>query len=250
MQDLTNNVALITGGGTGIGRATALLLASQGAHIAVNFSQSENEAQQTVVEIQELGRRAIAIRADVSDETAVAKMIQQIGEEFGRLDILVNNAATTEMVPYTDLDKMTAELWDRIMAVNVKGTFFCCRDAMPWLKADGGGQIVNVSSIAGLTGLGSSIAYAASKAAVINMTKALAVSQAPEVRVNAVAPGVVETRWVKGWEKFTDPHRERTPMQRHAQPEDIATTILGLVVNPFITGQTITIDGGRTLGMT
>lgn len=250
MQDITKNVALITGGGTGIGRATALLLASQGANIAVNFNRSENEAQQTVVEIQELGRRAVAIRADVSDEVAVGKMIQQVGEEFGRLDVLVNNAATTEMVPYTDLDKMTAELWDRIMAVNVKGTFFCCRDAMPWLRANGDGQIVNVSSIAGLTGLGSSIAYAASKAAVINMTRALAASQAPDVRVNAVAPGVVETRWVQGWEKYTDPHRERTPMKRHAQPDDIATTILGLVLNPFITGQTITIDGGRTLGAT
>ena len=250
MQDITNNVALITGGGTGIGRATALLLASHGADIAVNFSRSENEAHQTVVEIQELGRRAVAVQADVSDETAVGKMIRQVGDEFGRLDILVNNAAITQMVPYTDLDQMTAELWDRIMAVNVKGAFFCCRDAMPLLKADGGGQIINVSSIAGLTGLGSSIAYAASKAALINMTRALAASQAPSVRVNAVAPGVVETRWVRGWEKYTDPHRERTPMKRHAQPADIATTIFGLVINPYITGQVISIDGGRTLGVT
>jgi 3-oxoacyl-[acyl-carrier protein] reductase len=248
MQDITNNVALITGGGTGIGRATGLLLASQGVDIAINYSRSENEAQQTAVEVEELGRRAVVIQADVSDEAAVAKMMDQVREAFGRLDILVNNAATTQMVAYTDLDKLTSEIWDRILAVNVKGTFYCCRDAMPLLRADGGGQIINVSSIAGQTGQGSSIAYAASKAAVINMTKALAVSHAPEVRVNAVAPGVVETRWVQGWEKYTDPHRQRTPLQRHAQPEDVATTIFGLVINPFITGQTITIDGGRTLG--
>ena len=250
MQDLTNKVALVTGGGTGIGRATALLLASHGVDVAVNYSRSENDAEQTAVEVRELGRRAIAVQADVSDQAAVAAMVSTVGKEFSRLDILVNNAATTEMVPYTELDKMSDEIWDRILAVNVKGTFWCCRDAMPLLKADGGGQIVNVSSIAGITGLGSSIAYAASKAAVINMTRAFAASHAPDVRANAVAPGVVETRWVKGWEKFTDPHRDKTPMKRHAQPEDIATTIFGLVMNPFITGQTITIDGGRTIGAT
>ena len=250
MAELNNKVALITGGGTGIGRATALLLASHDVDVAVNYSRSQSEAEQTVVEVEEIGRRSMTVKADISDQAAVAEMIDVVRKEFGRLDILVNNAAITEMVPYTELDKLTEEIWDRIFAVNVKGTFWCCRDAMPLLKVDGGGQIVNVSSIAGITGLGSSIAYAASKAAVINMTRAFAASHAPEVRANAVAPGVVETRWVAGWEQYTDPHREKTPLRRHAQPEDIATTILGLVMNPFITGQTITIDGGRTIGMT
>ncbi len=249
MTDLTDKVALITGGGTGIGRATALLLAREGAHVAVNFSRSEADAERTVEDIVAAGRRGCAIRADVAVEKDVSAMVGEAVDRLGRLDILVNNAATTQMVPLTDLEGMTSDLWDKIMAVNVKGTFYCCREALAELRKQGG-CIVNVSSIAGITGQGSSIAYSASKAAVINMTKALAISQAPEVRVNAVAPGVVETRWIKGWEQFTDPHRERTPLQRHATPEDVATTIYGLVINPFVTGQTIVVDGGRTLGTT
>jgi 3-oxoacyl-[acyl-carrier protein] reductase len=118
------------------------------------------------------------------------------------------------------------------------------------MKKQGRGSIVNVSSVAGFTGLGSCIAYAASKAAVINMTRALAHSCAPEVSVNAVAPGVVETRWIEGWEKFTDPHKTATPMQRHASPHDVAQAIHGLIVNPFVTGETVRVDGGRTLGAT
>lgn len=247
MTHITDKVALITGGGTGIGRATALLFAREGADVAVNYSRSAAEAESTVAEIAAIGRRGCAIRADVSAENDVAAMVAKVVDAFGRLDILVNNAATTKMIPYTDLDSMASDVWDKIMAVNVKGTFYCCRAAMPALR-ENGGQIVNVSSIAGLTGQGSCIAYAASKAAVINMTRALAISQAPDVRVNAVAPGVVETRWIKGWEQFTDPHRERTPLQRHAAPEDVAATIYGLVINPFVTGQTVIVDGGRTLG--
>ena len=247
---LENRIALVTGGGTGIGKATSLLLAREGCDVAVNYSRSKDDADQTVGEIEALGRKAIAIQADISDETAVQAMFASIDEKLGQLDILVNNAATTQFVPYTDLDGMTAEIWDTIFAVNVKGTFLCCREAIKRMKAKGKGSIVSVSSIAGMTGLGSSIAYATSKAAVINMTRGLAASCAPEVSVNAVAPGVVETRWVKGWEKFTDPHREATPMKRHAQPEDVALAIYGLILNPFTTGETIRVDGGRTLGAT
>ena len=247
---LENRIALVTGGGTGIGKATSLLLAREGCDVAVNYSRSKDDADQTVGEIEALGRKAIAIQADISDETAVQAMFASIDEKLGPLDILVNNAATTQFVPYTDLDGMTAEIWDTIFAVNVKGTFLCCREAIKRMKAKGKGSIVSVSSIAGMTGLGSSIAYATSKAAVINMTRGLAASCAPEVSVNAVAPGVVETRWVKGWEKFTDPHREATPMKRHAQPEDVALAIYGLILNPFTTGETIRVDGGRTLGAT
>ena len=247
---LENKIALVTGGGTGIGKATSLLLAREGCDVAVNYSRSKDDAEKTVGEIEALGRKAIAIQADISDEAGVGAMFALIDQKLGQLDILVNNAATTQFVPYTDLDGMTAEIWDQIFAVNVKGTFFCCREAIQRMKAKGNGSIVSVSSIAGMTGLGSSIAYATSKAAVINMTRGLAASCAPEVSVNAVAPGVVETRWVKGWEKFTDPHREATPMKRHAQPEDVALAIFGLILNPFTTGETIRVDGGRTLGAT
>ena len=247
---LEGRIALVTGGGTGIGKATSLLLAREGCDVAVNYSRSKDDADATVAEIQALGRRAVAIQADVGDESQIVGMFEQLDQQLGTVDILVNNAATTQFVPYTDLDGMTGEIWDKIFAVNVKGLFFCCREAIKRMKPAGRGSIVSVSSIAGMTGLGSSIAYASSKAAVINITRGLAASSAPEVSVNAVAPGVVETRWIEGWEKFTDPHRDATPMKRHAQPEDVALAIFGLILNPFTTGETIRVDGGRTLSGT
>ncbi len=245
---LQDQVALITGGGTGIGRATAVLFASEGADVVVNYSRSQAEAEETVSLVEGLGRRAVAIQANVADDAQVQTMFATAHNTFGKLDILVNNAATTHMVPYTDLDGMDDQKWDDILSVNVKGVFHCMRAAIRIMREQSSqGQIVNVSSISGITGQGSSVAYAASKAAVINMTRGMAKSEAPKIRINAVAPGVVETRWIAGWEKFTDPHKSITPLGRHAQPEDIATTIFGLAINPFITGQTITIDGGRTL---
>ena len=156
----------------------------------------------------------------------------------------------TKFVAYDDLDGMTGEIWDEIFAVNVKGLFFCCREAIKRMKKQGSGSVVSVSSISGLNGMGSSIAYASSKASVICMTRSLAISGAPEVSVNAVAPGVIETRWIEGWEAFTDPHRDATPLKRHALPRDVAMSIYGLIVNEFMTGQTITVDGGRTIGAT
>ena len=245
---LKDQVALITGGGTGIGRATAVLFAGEGADVIVNYSRSQTEAEETVKLVENLGRRAIAVQANVGDDAQVQSMFAEAQSKFGKLDILVNSAATTHMVPYTDLDGMDDQKWDDIFNVNVKGLFYCMRAAVRIMRDQSSqGQIINVSSISGITGQGSSLAYAASKAAVINMTRGMAKSEAPGIRINAVAPGVVETRWIAGWEKFTDPHKSITPLGRHAQPEDVAMTIFGLAINPFITGQTITIDGGRTL---
>lgn len=250
MMDLQGKVALITGGGTGVGRATSLLLANQGCDVVVNYSRSVDEAEATVAAVRKLGQRALPIQTNISDEAAVKLMFETADQEFGQPDILVNSAAITRFVPYDDLDGLTSEMWDEIFAVNVKGTYYCCREAMKRMKRRGSGSIVSVSSISGLNGMGSSIAYAASKAAVICMTRSLAISGAPEVSVNAVAPGVIETRWIEGWEEFTDPHRAATPMQRHASAHDVAMAIYGLIINPFMTGQTITVDGGRTLGGT
>ncbi len=247
MSKLAGKVALITGGGTGIGRATALLLAGQGADIAVNYSRSKEDAEKTVADIEALGRSAIAVRANVAEDASCRVMIDTVVTELGRLDILVNNAGTTRMVPLDDLEGLTEEDWDTIMGVNVKGTFFCCRAAIPRMKANGGGQIVNTASIAGTTGQGSSIAYSASKAAIICMTQSLAVSQAPDIQVNAVSPGLVETRWVKGWEENNAGHARGTPMQRNATAEDVADAILGLIISPFVTGQNLVVDGGRSL---
>ena len=247
MGRLAGKVALVTGGGTGVGKATSLLFAREGADVAVNFSRSKSDAEGTVSEIEQLGRKSIAICADISEDVRVRSMVEDVVESLGRLDILVNNAGITQSVPATDLEGMTEETWDRILAVNVKGTFFCSRAAIPAMKVNGGGNIVNVSSDSAFTGQGSSIAYTASKAAIINLTRALAISQAPAIRVNAVAPGVIETRWIEHIEALADQYRKTNPLQRLARPEDVAEAILALVVNKFITGHTTVVNGGRTL---
>ena len=247
MGKLQGKVALITGGGTGIGKATSLLFAREGADVAVNFSRSRSDAEDTVSEIRQLGSQAIAVCADISNDDAVRSMVGKVVKMLGRLDILVNNAGTTKFVLPNDLEGMTEELWDKILDVNVKGTFFCSRAAIAAMRNHDGGQIVNVSSDSAFTGRGSSIAYTASKAAIINMTLALAISQAPAIRVNAVAPGVVETRWIDKIRPLADAARRKNPLQRLACPNDIAEAILGLVVNDFITGHTLVVNGGATL---
>lgn len=248
MADFDGKVALITGGGTGIGRATALLLAAHGAALAVNYSRSRQEAEDTVAELRRGGGRALAVRADVADDAQVRAMVAATVAEFGRLDILVNNAGRTRAVAPADLDAIRDEDFDQILGVNLKGTFFCSRAAIPEMKRGGGGHIVNVGSIAGLTGQGSSLIYSASKAAVMNLTRGMAHSQAPEVQVNCVVPGLVETRWTAAVsEEFVQRNRAATPMGRAAAPADVAAAIVGLLRSTFITGASLVVDGGRTI---
>ena len=247
MGYLDGKVALITGGGTGIGRSTALLFAAEGADIAVNYSRSQADAEATVADIQKSGRKAIAVCASVADDSAVRAMADRVVGELGRLDILVNNAGTTRFVPLPDLEGLTAEAWDAIMDVNVKGTFFCSRAVIPKMRAGGGGQIINTASIAGVAGQGSSIAYSASKAAIICMTKSMAVSQGPDIRVNAVSPGVVDTRWVADQRDFLVKGAEGIPLGRVATPDDVALAIFALAISDFVTGENLVVDGGKLL---
>jgi 3-oxoacyl-[acyl-carrier protein] reductase len=246
-MEMQGRVALVTGGGTGIGRAASLLLAREGAYVAVNYSRSEAEAEATAAEIREAGGRAIAVQADVAQDSAVESMIERVVGRWGRLDVLVNNAGTTVFVEHKDLDGLTEAIWDRTLAVNLKGLFFCCRAAARVMRREGRGQIVNVTSVAGLVGRGSSIAYCASKAGAISVTKSLAMALAPEIRVNAVAPGFVDTRWTAGKDEYRTLNLAKTPLERVAQPEDVAEAILYLAKTDFVTGQVITVDGGRTL---
>jgi 3-oxoacyl-[acyl-carrier protein] reductase len=240
-------VALITGSATGIGRAVALRFAREGFAVAVNYSRSAQDAEQTLAQVKELGVPALLIKANVADEKAVHAMVDQVVKELGRLDVLVNNAGTTRFIEHTNLEAVTAEVWDEILGVNLKGTFFCSRAALPHLQQSGG-SIVNVTSVAGLQGHGSSIPYAASKAAVNCMTKSLARAFGPKVRVNAVAPGPVLTRWLADHMDQVARSLSITPMGRAAVPEDIADAVAYLALGTtLMTGQVMVVDGGRTM---
>jgi len=248
---LKGKVALITGGGTGIGRAVSLRLAREGASVAINFSRSDAEAAKTAAEAKACGVSASTVRADVSIDKQVRAMVLEVQKEYGRIDILVNNAGITRFIPHSNLEAMDEEIWDRIFGVNLKGAFFCCRAVAPVMKSQGSGRIINVASVAGLTGQGSSIAYCASKAALICVTKSLARVLGPEVGVNAIAPGLIDTRWLDGG---SDPNgmRERyksnSVLKRFGVPEDIAAVALSLASDhSFITGQVIVVDGGISL---
>lgn len=241
---IEGKVAVITGGGTGIGKSTSLRLSQKGAVVVINYSRSKTEAEETLAEIVSLGGQGLIIQADVAKDHEVRKMMESVAERYGHIDILVNNAGVTDFVAYSDLEGLTDQIWDRAFSVNVKGTFYCCRAAAPYLKKSKG-CIINTASIAGVTGIGSSIAYAASKSAIITMTKSLARTLAPEVRVNSISPGIVLTRWVAGQDAHIDRLSKGTPLGRPCNPEDVSEVTLSIIENAgMITGQNIVIDGG------
>ncbi len=248
MSATTTKAALITGGGTGVGRSTTLQLAQRGYNVAINYSRSADEAETTANEALEHGVRAITIGCDVSDDAQVKEMAARCQREFGRLDVVVNNAGMTHFVPHADLDALSEDKWDRILAVNLKGPFFVSRATIPLLRASGGGSIVNVASVAGLQGVGSSIAYASSKAGLISMTKSLARAFAPDIRVNAVCPGVILSRWLDDHPEMVDAAIKVTPLRRASSTDDIAEVIVFLACDAgMMTGQALVIDGGRTM---
>jgi 3-oxoacyl-[acyl-carrier protein] reductase len=244
---MDRKVALVTGSATGIGRAVAVRFAREGLAVAVNYSRSEREAEETLAEVRKHGVPAILCRANVADDAAVRAMVARCREELGSLDVLVNNAGTTRFIDHTDLDALTEDVWDEILAVNLKGTFYCCRAALPLLQQRGG-CIVNVTSVAGLQGHGSSIPYAASKAAVNCLTKSLARAFGPRVRVNAVAPGPVVTRWLADHMDHVERSIQITPLRRAAEPDDVADVVAFLALGAgLMTGQVLVVDGGRTM---
>jgi len=250
-MDLTGRVAIVTGGGTGIGRAVCIRLAKGGAAgVVVNYSRSEEDARSTARELESLGTTAAAHRADVSDESQVLAMVGETVKRFGRLDVLINNAGTTHYVPHPDLEGLTDEVWSDVLNVNLKGTFFCCRAAAPELRK-GRGAIVNVASVAGHRAVGSSIAYAVSKAAVLELTRALAIALAPDIRVNSVSPGLVSSPWFR--KRFGDDATvalesstaDGTPLKAIPTPDHVAQAVMAFVENDLVTGQDLVVDGGR-----
>lgn len=251
--DLRGKVAIVTGSATGSGRAIALALADRGCAVAVNYTRSRDEAADTAAEVERRGAEAIAIDADVSSGADCRKLVDAAVARWGRLDVLVNNAGTTVFVPNPDLDAIAETDWDRIFAVNVKGAFLMARAAAEPLRASGAGAIVNVSSTAGHNSIGSSIPYAASKAALHNLTLSLARALAPEVRVNCVAPGFVDTRWLeRGYGERLDAIRklvaQQTPLRGVAGPDQVAQVVVSMIAGmDWVTGQIVTVDGGYSI---
>lgn len=254
-MELSGRVALVTGGAGGIGGAVVRSLAKAGiSGIAINYRKSKREAEELAREVSRSGVKAVAVQADVQNDEQVRAAIAEIGETFGRLDIVINNAGVTHWVNLADLAGLTDAIWDEIFDVNVKGAFRCARAAAALLEASQG-MIVNVSSISGVLAPStmSSLAYGTAKAALIYMTRGLAVAMAPKVRVNCVAPAFTDTPWMSqhfgaDYQQVIANASAGYPLQRIASPEDIAGAILGLITGgDFVTGQTLIVDGGLSL---
>ena len=253
MSQLAGKTAIVTGGGTGIGRATVLALAKLGCHVVVNYRRSRAAAETTAREARELGARSIALAADVAEDVACRYLATTAMREFGRIDLLINNAGTTRFIQAADLDEVNAEDWRQMMAINVMGAFQCARAVAPHMQSGDGGQIINISSVSSLTGKGSSIPYTASKAALNNLTLSLARTLAPKIRVNAVAPGFVTGRWLEegygeSYEAVKRWVEKKNALKRVCSPEDVAEAILSLAAgSQLITGQILVCDGGTLL---
>jgi ketoreductase RED2 len=242
-MSLAGKVAVVTGSSSGIGAAVARSLADAGARVVVNSSRSVAAGQAVADSLP----GACYLQGDVADDAACQALVAQTLAEFGRLDILVNNAGTTEVIPHEDLAAATDEIWQRILTVNVLGTWHMTRASVPALRAAGDGVVINVTSVAGLRPTGSSIPYAVSKAGINHLTLLLAKALGPQIRVNAVAPGLVDTPWTADWDAARDRVRAQAPLGRTGVPEDVADAVLGLVLSGYVTGQVLAVDGGLSL---
>lgn len=241
--------ALVTGSATGIGRAEAIALAEAGYDVLVNYSKSEDAARETVAVCERHGALAVLFKGDVSDEAAVRDMAVAANDAFGRLDVLCNNAGITSQAPFKDLDAIDLDDWDRVFDVNVRGIVQVTRACVPMLR-EAKGCIVNTASIVGLRPGPQPLAYSASKAAVVSLTRTLALALGPDIRVNAVAPGWMEGEWMRrmlgeNYDRLMERRARMTPLGRCVTAEDVAETMLSLVQgNRFVTGEIVVVDGG------
>ena len=242
MGALDGKVALVTGSSSGIGEAVARRFAAEGARVVVNSARSVEAGERVAASLP----GALYVQADVSDPDGVAHLLSALETEFGRLDVLVNNAGTTAKIHHQDIDAATVEVWRRIFEVNVFGTWLLTQQAMPMLCA-ARGAVVNITSLAGTRATGSSIPYAASKAALNHQTLLLAKAVGPDVRVNAVAPGLIETPWTADWDAEHAGVSAMAPLRRVGTPDDVAHMVLAVATAAYVTGQIVTVDGGTGL---
>jgi len=247
-------VAIVTGSARGIGESTAVMLAERGFNITVNYASSEDGARATVAQCEAKGAETLLVQGDVASDADCRRIVDETMAKWGRLDVLINNAGTTTYVNHMDLEALTPDVWERTFSVNVFGTFQMVRAAEKALRASGNGSVVNVGSIAGVAGIGSSIAYAASKGAVNTMTLSLARVLAPEVRINTICPGFVGTKWQQdgqgdGYDEYVKNVEKNTPLQHACTAEDIAESVVSMALgNRYMTGETILVDAGSHLG--
>lgn len=246
-QPLTGKVVLVTGGGGGIGSAICQRMALAGAQVIINYNSNAEKAAAVAASL--VGENHLTIQASVTDSTALRQMAAQVRERYGTLDLLVNNAGITRPVPHADLDGLEDEWIDRILQTNFRGAFACVRAFKELLMAGEGGTVVNISSVAAVTGIGSNVAYCASKAAMDSMTRSLARALAPKIRVVSVAPGWVWGDYASRMEPaYIQEQINKTPLGRIAQPEDVAEAVLAVATSlAFSTGCIIPVDGGRPL---
>lgn len=249
-MELSGKAAIVTGAGTGVGRATALALAAAGCDVVVNYSRSKDAAEAVAAEAAQQGVRALAVQANVADDADCRRLVAAASDAFGRLDVLVNNAGTTSFIPHDDLEAVTADTWESILGVNLIGPFQMARAAASALKADGGGQIVNISSVAGVYGTGSSIPYCASKAGLNNLTVTLARVMGPEIQVNSVCPGFIDGSWLQeGFGEAFDVIKQsvvdRTLLDAVCTPDDVKDAVFGFLLgSKLVTGEILVVDGG------
>jgi 3-oxoacyl-[acyl-carrier protein] reductase len=249
-MELSGKGAIVTGAGTGVGRATALALARAGCSVIVNYSRSRDAAETVAAEAAELGVKAMAVQADVASDDDCRRLVAAATETLGRLDVLVNNAGTTSFIPHHDLDAVNDETWQTILGVNLIGPFQMIRAAAAALRGDGGGQVINVASVAGVYGTGSSIPYCASKAALLNLTVTMARVLGPEVQVNAVCPGFIDGTWLQqgfgdAFEAIKQSVVDKSLLRAVCTPDDVADAIFGFLCGSRLTtAEYVVVDGG------
>ncbi len=243
MKDFSGKTVLVTGSASGIGEGTVRAFAAAGASVVVNSLGSVDAGTAIAESLPD----AIYVKADVSQESDCQRLITATTDRFGRLDVLVNNAGFTKVIPYSDLDAATDEVWERIWRTNVMGTWYMSRAAVEPMRSGGGGSIINITSVAGLRAIGSSIPYGTSKAALNQMTVFLAKALGPDIRVNAVAPGLIDTPWTADWDDVRATVQRTAPLRRSGTPTDVAEACLGVARADYMTGNIMRIDGGLTL---